>query len=255
MFSLYDELINSIPSDLKVVRAAAGNFWTAVESELGVGVAGTVNEMSRPMTAHFKYEGAELKKLAELSKSWNYVEASIGVAAINAYYNSPSVAEKNGVLFSQGDERLNDPYIAYRNYARDKKAGYIGHHQSKMVDSMLGDVAQLSYFGEGKGEYPMAAADYLLPEQDIIFLPCYFETSKDLPRYLKLAEGKLTVICGPSITMSPILFKYGVFDMSGLVISDPDMAFESALGPDAKLMFAAGKKAALRKEDIRRLRR
>ena len=249
MWELYDELLAGIPEDLHVKAAVSGSFWTVVESELGVGVAGTAKSMTRPAMNREPLVGMPLKRAAELAKSWNLVEASLGVAAMNAYYNTPEIAAKNGVLFAEGDDRLNDPYIAYRKYARDKKAACIGSH-STMVDSMLKDVAEVSLLGEALGEYPLSAADYLLPQQDLVYLPCYAEITKELPRYLELSKDAVAIICGPSVSMSPILFRYGAFDMAGLVITDRDRAFESACGTAVKLMFAAGKKAALRKKPV-----
>ena len=249
MWELYDRLITGIPEELHVKRAVAGNFWTAVESELGVGVAGTAKSMTRPPLARFALEGAPLRQVAALSKSWNFVEASIGVAALNAYYNSPEIARKNGVLFDEGDDRLNDPYIAYRNFARDKKVACIGSN-STVVESLLKDVAEVSLLGEEMGSFPEQAADYLLPEQDLVYLPCYSEITKELARYLSLCKDTVAVVCGPSITMSPLLFEYGAFDLAGLVITDADMAFESACGTAVKKMFAAGKKASLRKKPV-----
>ena len=249
MWELYDRLITGIPEELHVKRAVAGNFWTAVESELGVGVSGTAKSMTRPPMARFTLEGAPLRQVAALSKSWNFVEASIGVAALNAYYNSPEIARKNGVLFDEGDDRLNDPYIAYRNFARDKKVACIGSN-STVVESLLKDVAEVSLLGEEMGSFPEQAADYLLPEQDLVYLPCYSEITKELARYLSLCKDTVAVVCGPSITMSPLLFEYGAFDLAGLVITDADMAFESACGTAVKKMFAAGKKASLRKKPV-----
>lgn len=249
MWELYDELIAGIPEDLYVKRAVAGSFWTAVESELGMGVAGTVKTMTRPPIGRFQLEGAPLRQVAELSKSWNFVEASLGVAALNAWYNTPEIAKANGVLFDGGDDRLNDPYIAYRNYVRGKRIACIGS-DSTVVDSLLRDVAEVSMFGDQFGAFPSSAAEYILPEQDLVYLPCYYETTKDLPRFLSLCSDTVAVICGPSITMSPDLFRYGAFDLAGLVITDCDMAFESACGTAVKKMFAAGKKASLRREPI-----
>jgi len=252
MWELYDRLITGIPEELHVKRAVAGSFWTAVESELGVGVAGTAKSMTRPPLARFTLEGAPLRQVAALSKSWNFVEASIGVAALNAYYNSPEIARKNGVLFDEGDDRLNDPYIVYRNFVRDKKVACIGSN-STVVESLLKDVAEVSLLGEEFGSFPVQAADYLLPEQDLVYLPCYSEITKELPRYLSLCQNTVAVVCGPSITMSPLLFDYGAFDLAGLVITDADMAFESACGTAVKKMFAAGKKASLRKKPVSEL--
>jgi uncharacterized protein (DUF4213/DUF364 family) len=140
MWEMYEELISGIPEGLHIKRSVAGSFWTVVESELGVGVAGTAKTMTRPPLQRAPLAGMSLKEAAELAKSWNFVEASLGVAVINSYYNTPEIARANGVLFDQGDDRLNDPYIAYRKFARDKKVACIGSH-STMVDSMLKDVA------------------------------------------------------------------------------------------------------------------
>ena len=252
MWELYDKLIAGVPEELHVKRAVAGSFWTAVESEQGVGVSGTAKSMTRPPLARFTLEGAPLRQVAALSKSWNFVEASIGVAALNAYYNSPEIARKNGVLFDEGDDRLNDPYIVYRNFVRDKKVACIGSN-STVVESLLKDVAEVSLLGEEFGSFPVQAADYLLPEQDLVYLPCYSEITKELPRYLSLCQNTVAVVCGPSITMSPLLFDYGAFDLAGLVITDADMAFESACGTAVKKMFAAGKKASLRKKPVSEL--
>ena len=104
-------------------------------------------------------------------------------------------------------------------------------------------------FGDHFNDFPLSAADYLLPEQDIVYLPCYYEITKELPRFLSLCSNSIAVVCGPSITMAPTLFKYGASDLSGLVITDADMAFDSACGTAVKKMFAAGKKASLRKAD------
>ena len=253
MWELYDELIAGIPEELHVKRVVSGSFWTAVESELGVGVAGTVKGMTRPPVGRFRLEGAPLRQTCELAKSWNLIEAGIGVAAINAYYNTPEIAAKNGVRFAEGDERLNDPYIAYRNFARGKKVACIGS-DSTVVDSLLKDVAEVSLFGEQFGAFPLSAADYLLPEQDLIYLPCYFETTKELPRYLALCRERVVIVCGPSITMAPSLLVQGAFDLAGLVVTDADMAFESACGTAVKKMFASGKKASLRRDDVKNLR-
>ncbi len=252
MWEMYDRLIDGIPETLHVKRVVAGSFWTVVESELGVGTAVTLRTLSRPPVGRFSPEGAPLKQVAALSRSWNMVEAGIGVAALNAYYNTPEIAAKNGTLFAEGDDRLNDPYIAYRNYARNRHVACIGS-DSTVVDSLLKDVAEVTMFGDQFGAYPLAAADYLLPLQDLIYLPCHYEISKDLPRFLRLCRKAVCIVCGPSVTMSPVLFDAGAFDLAGLVITDADMAFEAACGTAVKKMFASGKKASLRKKPVSEL--
>ena len=48
MWEMYEELIAGIPEGLHIKRSVAGSFWTVVESELGVGAAGTAKTMTRP---------------------------------------------------------------------------------------------------------------------------------------------------------------------------------------------------------------
>lgn len=247
MWKLYDALIDGIPADLHVKRAAAGSFWTCVESELGVGTAITGRELTRPRLVTDRPEKMTLRQTAALSKSWNVVEAAIGIAAINAYYNTPEIAEKNGVLLPhrQEDDRMNDPYIAYRNLATGKKVAGIGHFQYMVA--LLGDVCELTMIGgEEQGNYPLSAAEFLLPEQDYIYLPCTVIISKELPRFLKLCSGGRVIICGPSIPMAPLLFDYGIFDLSGFVVLDNELAFEAALGAGIETLFLSGKKTSLR---------
>lgn len=249
IWELYEELIVQIPEDLHALTVVSGNFWTVVESELGMGVAGTVRSMSRPPMGHFPLKGAPLKEVAKLAKSWNFVEASIGVAALNAYFNTPEIARRNGVLFDEGDARRNDPYIAYRNVAKGKKVACIGS-RSGMTEQLLSDVAEMSVFGDEQGDYPMQALDALLPQQDLIYLPCFSEITKELPRYLELGKNAVTIVCGPSITMAPSLFDHGVFDMAGFVIEDRDVALESACGTAVKKLFSSGKKASCRRSGL-----
>lgn len=70
---------------------------------LGVprGTAGVVKFDTRPFTHPDDLTGKTLRELAELIKSWNYLEAAVGQAAINAWYNSPEIARQNGVDMDQ----------------------------------------------------------------------------------------------------------------------------------------------------------
>ena len=69
-----------------------------------------------------------------------------------------------------------------------------------------------------------------------------------------LGRERVGIVCGPSITMAPSLLVQGAFDLAGLVVTDADMAFESACGTAVKKMFASGKKASLRRDDVKNLR-
>ena len=91
-WKLYEELISEIPSDLKAEHIVVGNAFAAVQCESGaVGLGSYLwsRYYTRPFTRPDDLTGKPLRELAELIKSWNYLEAAIGQAAINAWYNAP----------------------------------------------------------------------------------------------------------------------------------------------------------------------
>lgn len=247
MWEIYDALIEGIPADLHITRVVAGSFWTAVESELGTGIAGSPGTLTRPNLCHNSLTGMKLKDAAALSKSWNMIEASIGVAAMNAYYNTPDVAVQNGVLLPKcaEDDRMNDPYIFYQNHIVGKKVA--GIDSSDMLETLMGNKCTLSIIGKDTPDsYPISAAEFLLPQQDFVYLTCSSITTKTLPRWLELARNAKVIICGPSIPLSPILHSFGADDLAGFIVTNSSMAFEEASGLGLKSMFGAGKKVNFR---------
>lgn len=96
-WDLYDDLIDAIPRDIVVSRAAQGPRWTRVYTESpSCGMAMTMSATSRPAQMRAEYSGVPLRAIAQLAKSWNFSEASFGMAALNSYYATPSVAGEHG---------------------------------------------------------------------------------------------------------------------------------------------------------------
>lgn len=93
------------------------------------GTAGAVKFDTRPFTHPDDLTGKTLRELAELIKSWNYLEAAVGQAAINAWYNSPEIARQNGVDMDQSprEDRMNGS-VYYEPAGNKGEKG--GHHRS-----------------------------------------------------------------------------------------------------------------------------
>ena len=78
-WELYDELIAGIPDGPRVRRAEVMSAWVCVTSQYG--------GRSRPPLHDGALTGMPLRDAAGLIRSWNLVEAALGAAAINSWYN------------------------------------------------------------------------------------------------------------------------------------------------------------------------
>lgn len=227
MWEIYDELINEIPDNLTALECMVGNSWTLIRSERGLGIAMTVRGGKLDTILH-DIAGMKLKKLAEYSKSWNMLEASIGMAAINSAFNNPQLVfaiEKEPVVKSDNPEKYN----AFKMLEPDitgKKVAVIGHFPD--IEN-LKSICELSILERQPqaGDYPDPACEYLLPEQDFVFITGMTFINKTIPRLLELSKNAKTVLVGPSVPISNILFKYGANFIAGFVIIDKELLWRS----------------------------
>ena len=95
-FDLYDLLIDGIDTAETVTRTFMGQCWTAVETEKSFGMAMTTPVDTAPRMYEKDFIGMPLAELAKAAKSWNLREAGFGMAAVNAYYNTPKRLEALG---------------------------------------------------------------------------------------------------------------------------------------------------------------
>ena len=250
MWELYDAVIAGIPAEYTVDELILGSYTTYVRSGSGIGVAGTIPGDSRPEIFR-RSLGMPLRELAEAVTSWNYLESSIGLAAINAYYNSPEVAAANGVELAVGhitEDRKNDPFIMSQSRIKNKKVCVLGHFPH--LEQLFAPVCDLSIIEIPPlaDDYPEPASDYLIPEADLVFITCASIVYKTLPRYLNLAENaENVVIVGPSTPLAPALFAFGVDDLSSFVIRDGEHAKLIAQGLDMDRIYATGQKVSWKK--------
>lgn len=246
MWDLYDALIDGIPEDLVVADLINGNSFSYVRSEKGAGMAGFKNLTTRMPMFTKNLLGEPLRQVAAAIKSWNLPEASIGLAAINAYYNSPETARKNGVIFSDArwvDDRIYNPFIMSQNEIKGKKVTVIGHfpYLENLFEPVC-DLSILSWYPE-EGDYPLSAYEYLLPGSDFVYITCGSLSDKTLPRMLELSKGAQWVtIVGPATPLAPVLFDYGVNELSGLIIKDNELARRIISGAEKQKIYASGQK-------------
>jgi len=223
MWAIYDDLIESIPDDLTVLDCMHGLHWTLVSSQAGTGTAMTV----RGGQDGCKYQeliGMPIKELAGYIKSWNMLEASMGQAAINSALNTPTqVSAITGRDFGYSTEpETSNGFDRYLPDIKGKKVAVIGHFPN--IDS-LKSICQLSILERMPQEFdfPDPACEYILPEQELVFITGTAFINKTMPRLLQLARDSRIILVGPSVPVSPVLFDYGVDTIASTVILDQKM--------------------------------
>ena len=239
MWTLYDRLIDGIDEDIIVDRVASGSSWTVVTAGEYSGLSANI-EGGRTAPDLPACKGRPLKEIAELCKSWDFAEAAIGAAAVNAYYNSDKFLSSKALP-------ANNTFDVYEELTAGKKVGMIGHFMHLEGILTKADVYVIEK-RPAADEYPEAACEYLLPEMDFVFITGSAFVNKTMPRLLELSKNAHTVIIGPSTTMSDVLFDYGADEVSGLMITDPAAAMHTAVFNGHRNIFKCGSKLRLLKQ-------
>lgn len=223
-WQIYDELIEGI-SDIPTVEYYQGGYnWSRVMSSEGnMGMAMTFPVVSRATeSTDVILIGKPLKEIAMLSKSWNFVEAAIGVAAINCWYNHHARIKKCGETHPEFSANARDAFDVYAKEIEGKKVAIVGHFP--FIENRFKGHCEISILERNPslGDFPDSACEYILQEQDYVFVTASTLVNKTFPRLLALSENAKFIMVGPSTPLTPILFEHGVYGLSGLIINDKD---------------------------------
>lgn len=251
-WSLYDELIEGIPYDLKVIDCCIGVNWSYVKSECGTGVAYTCKGGS-PRTYKTSFQNASLKEIATLSKSWCFEEASLGIAALNAWYSQSERLGDFETLYDDAAElpdgtiRKMDAFELYREQASGKKVTVVGHFPHVERIAEYAELTVLERNCQDSLDTPDPACEYVLPSQDFVFVTGVALINKTAPRLLALSENARTIMVGPSVIPAPIFFDYGVETLAGSVVADEEKIQHLVKGGSGKMFGEALRMVAVTK--------
>ena len=215
-FELYDILLDGIDTAAPVTGTQMGQCWTAVETAEHFGMAMTTPVDTAPRLLSGDYTGMPLRELAAACRSWNLTEAGYGMAAVNAFYNTPAYLEQ-----------LN-AYEPFDNYCTDgldlrgRHIGVVGH--LNMPPSIREQAASVRILERSPrpGDYPDSACDWLIPQCDVVIMTASTLVNKTLPHLLELCKNAYTILAGPSCPLCPGLLELGIDRIAGLVITDPE---------------------------------
>lgn len=185
MWSLYEELLEPIPKGIRIEKVISGAAWSFVQgakdNQIYSGMAAAVNWKSRPALRE-NWQGEDLKDLANQIFSWNFEEASLALAAINAYYQS---SERIDLLKANNNYLLLEDRQAFQVYAQEaenKKIAFIGHFQN--LENYFRSNSEVIVLERRpqEGDYPDSACEYLLPQQDLVIITASSLINKTLVR-------------------------------------------------------------------------
>ncbi|BAI71992.1 hypothetical protein AZL_013540 [Azospirillum sp. B510] len=209
---MYQDLVQGV-ADAEVRRVVTGAKWVLVETGNGLGLAARQGPAAEDDPG--LWTGRSLRDLAAMAAiSWDPLEVSVGVAALNAHYNRPDVsgAGGNGLdLFCAVDGRV----VVIGGFPQ------IAHRLPR---------AQVIDMNPREGEHPEAACDWLLPGAEAVAITASAFANRTLPRLLRVAGGATVAMIGPGTPLTPRLFDYGIQSLAGFVAIDREAVVRIVAG-------------------------
>ena len=220
MWSFYDELYIGIPSGIRVEGCVVGKLWTTVRANGSIGVARTLGDTNGDLAALGQSMiGLFLRDVANVLRWDSLLRASIGVAAMNAFYNTAERAEALGAP------------PAFRDELDGKRVAIIGE-LPRLEASLKGRCALTVLPLPGRAELGDEYAAAL--KSCFVFISGDALTDRTLPALLAgVGEETKVSLTGVSVPAAPVLFAFSnpLHNLSG-VYSRCDTTVEAAARQD-----------------------
>ncbi|MDK2982032.1 MAG: uncharacterized protein PWQ55_2379 [Chloroflexota bacterium] len=210
---LINELLESVKNDAPVRNVLIGAHWTMVSSR-GCGMASTVTNPLPHGEGKVRDAGKlHLKSARELAaylQSDIWLEASIGLAALNSLLEVPQDKVTAINAFKVVAEKSPGNHVAI-----------FGHFP--YLDEIRGKARRLSVFelNPVEGELNLDKVPEVLPDADVVAITSNSVINHTLEDILPHLNPKaFSVLVGPSTPLSPVLFEAGFDLLAGVRILD-----------------------------------
>ena len=206
---ILDDILSTVQDDAPVHEVRSGPRASLVQSR-AVGLAYRHRvEPGRSLPAPRLPERTSVGELARLAGSDHPVEASVGVAAINASLrpDAASLDDGNGYQL-----------VVERGAGRD--VTLVGHFS--FVERLRSEVRNLWVLElqPEEGDLPACEAERVIPRSEVVAITGSTLVNHTLDDLLALARGRHVILLGASTVFSPVLFDYGVSAVCGAVVHD-----------------------------------
>lgn len=248
-WEMYDRLLAGMPAGPPVRRYLVGQAWTVVDSG-GMGLSMTFPRPPEDALAlRDSRVGATARQLAEGLRSWDLSVAALGMAAVNSCYNRQDRLEEMTGRRLTGTH-CHPVFETMAEEVAGRKVAVIGHFPDLDGFGAGCDLTILERSPQ-PGDLPDPACEYVLPEQDYVFITGTTIINKTLPRLLQLCAGARVVLVGPSVPFTPLWFGWGVDVLAGSVVLDPDACWRATCeGGGHELWTSSAVRLQVRAEDF-----
>jgi uncharacterized protein (DUF4213/DUF364 family) len=226
--SIIDDLLATLPLSPSLVAEREGGavrevrigaFWTAVVLEDGdCGLASALRDSDHHRHGRNPVRGAghlherNARELAELARSDSLLEASIGLAAINALLD----VDENACV------ELNAEQVILE-HGTGKGVVVVGHFP---FIPQIREAAKKLWVLEkrpSEGDLPAEAASEIIPQADVVAITGTTLINHTFEELMKLCRrGAFVLVLGPTTPLSPVLFDYGADVVSGTLVTDSE---------------------------------
>lgn len=205
--------------EVPVREVRIGAFWTAVVLEDGrCGLASALRDDDHhhrsqdPVREAGHLHERSARELAELARSDSLLEASVGLAAINALLD---VVEEACV-------ELNAEQVILE-HGTGKGVVVVGHFP--FIPRVREAARQLWVLEKhpDEGDLPAKAAPEVIPQADVVAITGTTLINHTFEELMRLCRpNAFVLVLGPTTPLSPVLFDYGVDVISGTLVADPE---------------------------------
>lgn len=213
--AIIDDLLSSLPDKPVPVRSVlVGAHWTSVcSTHCGLAttiIGGKPHDHTTVVRDAGNLHRKSAQELAVYARSENFLEVSIGLAAINSLLevNEQDAVEINAseVLMTRG---------------AGKNVALVGHFPFiPRLRKEVGNLWVIEQYPTGD-DHPAEAAADLIPRADVVALTASALINHTLDDLLALCSPEaLVLILGPSTPLSPVLFDHGATIIAGSRILD-----------------------------------
>ena len=215
--SIIEQLLGSLKGEAKVTELQVGLFWTAVVLDTSPPVCGLASTVRGDCseTDHAAVSPSDLmtrsgRELASLLRSPRPVEASVGMAAMNALL---AVERDHYPLMNAGELILRE--------GAGKRVAIVGHFPFVEEVRMVASLCEILELRPRPGDLPADRAAMVIPDADVVAITSTSIINHTFEGLVGLCRpDALVIVLGGSTPLSPVLFDFNVDVAAGIAVTD-----------------------------------